>query len=71
MGSQIDEKADVVRAGDGSIVAVGDPGIESRLCQSATESARAGAQLLVRDRRSRRDAPDATRRWLLGPLGEV
>jgi hypothetical protein len=56
MRRQIGEKADVVGAGDRPVVPVGDPCIEPRLCQSVTESAGAGAKLVVRDRWSRRDA---------------
>jgi hypothetical protein len=43
MRGHIGEKADMVGTGDRPIVPIGNPRIESRLCQSATESAGTGA----------------------------
>jgi len=60
MRSEIGEEADVIGAGDGSVVAVGDPRIESRLGESVAESTGPRSELVVRDRWPRGDVRDPT-----------
>jgi hypothetical protein len=46
---EVGEETDVIGTGNRTVVAVGDPGIESRFGQSTAQVTGSGAELVIRD----------------------